>query len=122
MKVFKITQMFIDFDNLGPARTKELLEGAHLPNHISPGTVTALEERDIGEWRDDHPLNSYKTQIAAFQNLFATPEAPMVTSTPGDREFYELMQAYRTAPINNQKAVTEAYEAVKAYVKKRQAW
>ena len=68
-----MTLMFIDFDEVGPEGAKQLIEHARLPNHISPGTVTALEERDIGEWRDDHPLNNHKTQIAAFQLLFEKP-------------------------------------------------
>lgn len=32
------------------------------------------------------------------------------------REFYELMQLYRHAPLGEQKAVTGAYEAVKSYI------
>lgn len=71
MKVYKITLMMVDFDNLGPEGAKTVIENARLPNHISPGKVMALEERDIGEWDDEHPLNNHKTQIAAFQNLFS---------------------------------------------------
>lgn len=32
------------------------------------------------------------------------------------REFYELMQAYRLAPVMPQHEVTECFEAVKSYV------
>ena len=33
------------------------------------------------------------------------------------KEFYELMQAYRHAPHTNQEAVTEAFEAVKSFIR-----
>lgn len=65
-----MTLMFIDFDNVGMAGAKQLIEEAELPNHIHPGNVTSIEERDIGEWHDDHPLNDRKTRAAAFQLLF----------------------------------------------------
>jgi hypothetical protein len=74
MKVYKMTLMFIDFDNVGMTDAKQLIENARLPNHINPGTVVAIEERDIGEWHDDHPLNNRKTQIAALQLLFKGPD------------------------------------------------
>lgn len=34
-----------------------------------------------------------------------------------DQEFFELMQAYRHVPLQNQKAVVETYEAVKEYIR-----
>lgn len=34
------------------------------------------------------------------------------------KEFYDLMQAYRHAPITDQAAVIRAYEAVKAWIYK----
>jgi hypothetical protein len=70
MKVYKITLMFIDFDEVGPEGAKELIENARLPNHISPGTVMEIEERDIGEYPDSHPLNRISTQAEAFKDLF----------------------------------------------------
>jgi hypothetical protein len=73
MKVYKMTLMFIDFDNVGMQGAKQLIEDARLPNRIDPGTVMSIEERDIGEWADEHPLNNTKTQIAAFQLLFEKP-------------------------------------------------
>lgn len=116
MKAYKITLLFIDHDNVGPASAQQLIEDARLPNHISPGHVMALEERDIGEWYDEHPLNNYKTHIAAYQNLFMDP-APVI-GIPGERAFYDLMQTYRNAPVSDQKAVTAAYEAVKDHLRK----
>lgn len=37
-----------------------------------------------------------------------------------EQEFYELMQSYRHAPTVDQNAVTEAYEAVKAFLRDNQ--
>jgi hypothetical protein len=36
---------------------------------------------------------------------------------PESEEFYNLMQAYRHAPMEDQKAVVDAYEAVKEYLR-----
>ena len=75
MKVYKITLCFIDHDNLGLESVVNIIENARLPNHISPGTVISIDERDIGEWRDDHPLNQLNTCTNAFNDLFATDDA-----------------------------------------------
>jgi hypothetical protein len=37
-------------------------------------------------------------------------------SNDREEEFYELMQAYRTSPINRQSDVIKSYEAVKAFI------
>ena len=34
-----------------------------------------------------------------------------------NQEFYELMQQYRNAPIDNQAQVIRAFEAVKTYIR-----
>ena len=39
------------------------------------------------------------------------------TRWPEGREFYELMQAYRHAPLTDPAATCQAYEAVKAWVR-----
>jgi len=70
MKVYKMALLFLDHDDVGPKAAKELIENARLPNHILPGKVMQLEERDIGEWYDEHPLNSTATRQAAYLELF----------------------------------------------------
>lgn len=70
MKVYKMTLMFLDFDNVGPDGAKSLIENARLPNRIDPGSVMELEEREIGEWEDENPLNSGTTKHKAFKELF----------------------------------------------------
>jgi hypothetical protein len=45
------------------------------------------------------------------------PEPNVVFGEVGEREFYELMQAYRHAAHSPQTEVVAAYEAVKAHIK-----
>ena len=70
MKAYKITLLFLDFDEVGPQEAKALIENARLPNHIHPGMVMETQEADIGEWSDDHPLNKRATMASAFAELF----------------------------------------------------
>ena len=76
MKAYKITLLFLDFEDIGPQEAKSLIENARLPNRIDPGTVMDLQEADIGEWSDDHPLNKRATKAAAFRALFAKGNNP----------------------------------------------
>lgn len=62
--------MFVDHDDVGPKEARILIENARLPNNIIPPKVMALEERDIGEWVDEHPLNNARTMKSAFEKLF----------------------------------------------------
>lgn len=71
MRAYKITLLFLDFEDVGPQEAKSLIENARLPNHISPGKVMDLQEADIGEWSDEHPLNKRATMSEAFHALFA---------------------------------------------------
>lgn len=112
VRIYKVTVLCKDLNN-------EMPGGLTLDTSVSRlpfAKIMAFEERRI-DWNDEHPLNNPKTEIAAFQSLFKDPEA--VLSTRGEREFYDLMQAYRHTPITDQKAVAAAYEAVKAFVIKR---
>lgn len=70
MKVYKLTCLFIDFDECGEQEIKDLIENARLPNHIIPPDVMKMESVDIGEWDDDNPLNFKKTKEKEFNRLF----------------------------------------------------
>ena len=70
MKAYKITLFFIDFDEVGPQEAKYLIENARLPAALTPVQSAGIEEADIGEWRDDHPLNKLATMATAFEKLF----------------------------------------------------
>lgn len=74
MKAYRMVLLFVDHDGVGPEAARQLIEDARLPNHIIPGTVMSLDEVDVGEWRDDHPLNFRSKMDAEFERLFANKE------------------------------------------------
>jgi hypothetical protein len=66
--------LFVDHDNVGMAGAKQLIEDARLPNRIDPGAVISIEERDIGEWHDGHPLNFRDKQATEVARIFDRQE------------------------------------------------
>lgn len=70
MKAYKLEVMIIDFDEIGADNIKRELENARYANRCISPTVIDIQERDVGEWNDDHPLNSTLTSHAEFQRLF----------------------------------------------------
>ncbi len=70
MKAYRMVLLFVDHDRVGPESAKRLIEDARLPNRIDPGTVLSLEEADIGEWHDEHPLNYRHKQADEVRRLF----------------------------------------------------
>ena len=72
MKVYKIEVLVIDFDQLGGEGIKDVIENARYPNHCINPEVKSIEERDIGEWSDDHPLNHNSTCNQEYHKLFGS--------------------------------------------------
>lgn len=70
MKVHRLVLMVIDFDDLGSDQVRDVLENARYPNRCIAPAVMEMQTADIGEWSDDHPLNSSKTYVAEFARLF----------------------------------------------------
>lgn len=70
MKAYKIELLIVDFDKLGPEGIKEELEAANFANDCISLRVKKITEKDIGEWRDDHPLNKFSTCNAEYERLF----------------------------------------------------
>jgi len=68
MKAYKFEVLVIDFEQLGG---EELARTLQTNRYISP-TVESIEERDIGEWTDDHPLNKSGCNLE-YQRLFPDP-------------------------------------------------
>jgi hypothetical protein len=64
--VYKIELCVIDHDDIGAESIKELLENTR---YATPSVVT-IEEKDIGEWYDEHPLNYSNTQKQELARLF----------------------------------------------------
>lgn len=75
MKVYKLEVMVIDFDGLGAGEIANVLESANYPNDCIHPSVVDIDSVDIGEWRDDHPLNNVRTQDAEFRILFGKEPA-----------------------------------------------
>jgi hypothetical protein len=70
MKVHKVVLTVIDFDGLGQQGVIDALETARYPNRCIAPSVMAIDTRDCGEWRDDHPLNNTDTAAAEMARLF----------------------------------------------------
>lgn len=62
MKAYRIVTYVVDMQNWGLG---VILEELQRSRHISVD-VGAIDEIDIGEWDDDHPLNSYDTDTEAY--------------------------------------------------------
>lgn len=73
MKAYRVTLQFVDHDELGPEEIKNVFEYIHYPNYCMNPDVCHIEERDIGEWSDDLPINQRATCNAEFDRLFGTP-------------------------------------------------
>lgn len=73
MKAYRIELLVIDFDGLGPNGVRSAIENTRYANHCISPSVMAVDERDIGEWSDDNPLNKHSTAAAEFRRLFAAP-------------------------------------------------
>ena len=74
MKVHKIELYVVDFDGVGSIGVKETLENANFPNDCISPNVIDVQTVDIGEWSDDHPLNSTLTAKQEISRLFAAKE------------------------------------------------
>ncbi len=70
MKAYKVTLLIIDTDDIGGEEIRDVLEQARYPNHCISPSVKLVEERDIGEWSDEHPLNQRATAAAEYERLF----------------------------------------------------
>lgn len=77
MKAYKVELLIIDHDKCGADGIKNVLESAGYPNRCIYPRVQSVEERDIGEWTDEHPLNHSDKVKAEYARLFATSAAPL---------------------------------------------
>lgn len=70
MKAYKVTLLIIDLDEIGAGEIKDVIENVHYPNRCISPEVAQIESAEIGEWRDDHPLNITTTSTAEWKRLF----------------------------------------------------
>lgn len=73
MKAYKVELLIIDHDEVGVEDMKLILEETKYSNRCIHPTIMAVEEADIGEWDDDHPLNDTRTQKDEYRRLFGGP-------------------------------------------------
>lgn len=66
MKIYKVEVFIIDFDELGPDEIKSTLENTKYPNRCMSPKVGLIEEKEIGEWDDNHELNKSSTDTAEY--------------------------------------------------------
>lgn len=71
MKVYKVELMIIDFDEVGQDEIKMVIENQKYPNRCISPDVMRIDERDIGKWDDENPLNYDDKKDAEFQRLFS---------------------------------------------------
>ncbi len=70
MKAYKVELLIIDHDGLGNDDIIVELENVNYPNDCLAPKVMRIQEREIGEWSDDHPLNQIDTMEAAYKEFF----------------------------------------------------
>jgi hypothetical protein len=70
VKVYKLVVQVIDFDRLGLQEAIWNLENGRFANRCIAPLVVSSEEKDIGEWYDDHPLNTLDPEHKAFGQIF----------------------------------------------------
>jgi hypothetical protein len=66
MKAYKYTILIIDHENIGKDDISECFKNT---NYINT-EIMGIQEADIGEWNDEHPLNHNETQKDEFNRLF----------------------------------------------------
>ena len=64
MKAYKLEVLVIDFEKLGSEEVKLCIENE---KYMNP-SVLSIDEIDIGDWSDDHPLNKNTTDKKFYVN------------------------------------------------------
>lgn len=70
MKAYKVELLIVDHDNVGLDGIKEVIEDTKYPNYCISPNIMDIEEKDIGEWHDDHPLNLLSKMESEYKKLF----------------------------------------------------
>ena len=120
MKAQKATVYILDHEGFGKDAVKDNIEcGSKLSLH-----VTDVEEIDIGEWTDEHPLNKTKTCDATFRMLFGTTQLASQKEVESfDKDFTQVRQLKDEVVYKNSliKAKDHTIQALQDNVKKLQA-
>lgn len=76
MKAYKIEILVIDLEEYGVDEIRTAIED------IPQAQVICVEEAEIGDWRDDHPLNNIKTFDAEYKRIFSPEKQIENSPTP----------------------------------------
>jgi len=88
MNAYRVEILVIDFDQCGPEEIKSVITNARYPNRCISPQVMGIDERDIGEWDDDHPMNKRDTAAQHYRKIFGISE--LNKQTGGGRERKEI--------------------------------
>ena len=75
MKAYKVEILIVDLDEIGAKELKSVIENTRYPNRCINPEVMDIQEADIGEWDDDHPLNSFSQTREYYDTIFGGGEA-----------------------------------------------
>lgn len=78
MKAYTVSLLIVDHDALGRDEIKTVLENTRYPNHCILPQVFKVQEMDIGEWTDDHPLNFSQTDIKKWLEQNGPNQSPRI--------------------------------------------
>jgi hypothetical protein len=70
MKAYKVELLIIDHDDLGQFGILDEIKNTRYANDSISPKIIAISERDIGDWNDDHPLNSGVAWKDEYHRLF----------------------------------------------------
>lgn len=70
MNAYKVELLIIDFENIGEHAIRGILYNAKFPNDCIRPEIMKIISKDIGEWTDNHPLNSYVTMDDEYNKIF----------------------------------------------------
>ena len=70
MKVYRVELMILDFDGLSENEMITMIENSNYPNDCISPMVVDIKAKEIGQWRDDHPLNDADVASIYFRELF----------------------------------------------------
>ena len=80
MKAFKVELLIIGHcRSLDAAGLVAEIENVNYPNDCISPSVMKVVEVDIGEWSDDHPLNSRLTSAEEYKRLFGPAKCTLCT-------------------------------------------
>ena len=69
MKAYKVEIFVVDHDNLGADGIISVIENTRYPNRCIFPDVKKITGREIGDWDDDHPLNTDQSEFE-YKRLF----------------------------------------------------